>query len=201
MEVVNTLLLSAAVAAFVALLMEYAAKPWLEVRKESILAAHRDLRELRRRLAILGNHIVLAHRRMEKGDASQAADLVDTLIRETDELRDQMQVCLDTLPSDVKHLLALAIGEHEWSLGAAESVAKNSNLFTDEDRVTFAKTFLVREGESFALPWLYLGLPRRRWIKRHTVLRQIRRQAQRQQARLNQRTPNEQESEVKGLKQ
>lgn len=93
-------LIAAGVSAIVALLIEYAAKPGLEARKERILRERADLRELRRQL-------LLIIEREREGWASDLGGDDDDLIRLgvlADQAFEQLHRCSDLLPDEVRHL-------------------------------------------------------------------------------------------------
>lgn len=100
MSVLWTALLAAAVSALVALLIEFAAKPGLEARKDRILKERTDLRELRRLL------LYIMEREREGWTANTGARDRDLTRYEelADQVFEQMHACADLLPSEVRVL-------------------------------------------------------------------------------------------------
>jgi L-asparaginase II len=107
---VETIIGSAVAAGTVALLVEYAAKPRLEARKERILAAHRDRQRLHDRLIAIGMAAArLKHDRLPND--------IDTEVRQA--LRGEDQRALATVDVQTRELvddLGHAAGTYAWRI-------------------------------------------------------------------------------------
>jgi hypothetical protein len=105
-----TVLISAVVAALVALLIEYVAKPGLEARKERILADRRSMRNLRTALKLLLEHEVEgAFPRTPAEWTQEFADFQAEYIAragaEGDAITELRLKCQNLLPEEIHRLL------------------------------------------------------------------------------------------------
>jgi hypothetical protein len=169
-----TLLLSAGIAATTTLLIEYAAKPRLEARKDRIVEKYRDANETYRELATL-------RARLDDVRFSLMFPIqipVDTLRGLSDDsssflLRLQRRSAF--YPSAVYGLLLFAL-VNVRSFAYAASLPLKALEEGNPRQTEFLKETIRqinRLSDSFTLPADYIRTPRWRWIRRRRLYRLI----------------------------
>jgi hypothetical protein len=175
-NLLNSVVVPAVVAAAVALLIEYAAKPSIEARKERVLRARRALWELRDALVVLDERLSALEyaTRQSLGEEDLAS-----FEREIDVARQQLWLAEDLgaraahqLPAAIWSELSFAHGRHRAMFDGAESVKAN---VPPAERGASYRLVFRNLGSNFALPRDYLLLPSRAWLRRRKIVQRAQR--------------------------
>lgn len=188
--VLLSLLVSAGVAALVTLLVEYAAKPTLEARKERILQRKRKLWELIDSLIMIGTRaeaidLALSQNEIE---VSEFERLLDAAFAEVEKVDAASATSIEVLPAELYGELGFAIGRHAAMRDHSISIRRR---VPEPKRHAAYRAVLQYFGANFGLPRSYLLTPS--WqIRERRHLRAV--AAERQVAR-DRDMPDEEEEE------
>jgi hypothetical protein len=128
-----SVLVSAGVAAGTTLVIEFAAKPALDVRRERILRRDRDKHQLARRLTILDGRVSRAELSLA---LRSVVDVMRDLVTGLDELRAELALVTEHLPPDIAKLLK----HHIMSARALCRCERARQQATHPDRAGDART-------------------------------------------------------------
>ncbi|MGH3452737.1 MAG: hypothetical protein ACRDQW_18955 [Haloechinothrix sp.] len=165
-ELVLSILVSAAVAAVVTLLIEYAAKPGLDARKDRILEEQRALRDMRTQLDLLMEHEREGWfpRGPYQPDEVEAANIARAGA-EGDSIMALVVRCQDLLPEEIRRFLQYAL--NGWQTTIAPPFTSGS---WEEFQVT--DQIMNNLGHAIDITTEYLGLPWWRRRRKHRLRRE-----------------------------
>ncbi|MEU0090462.1 hypothetical protein [Kribbella sp. NPDC006257] len=175
---VSNVLVSAGVAAFTTLAIEFTAKPWLEARKERILQQHRDRRELARKLRALETKIVGASGALR---ARTVDELLPGLIEASDALAEERNSIVEYCPPEIVLLINYQLGygsgrlhsileEYRRSAKAAAEDPESNDDYERQAAERIKKVFAKHE-RWFDIPVDYLRTPSSHFIRRYLLIR------------------------------
>jgi hypothetical protein len=166
--VVRTIVVPALVAALVTLLLEFFAKPYLEVRKERLLRAARRRWELVEAIQAVEERAHLLGFMVGEGEADllTVEKLIEDLARDIDRAEELSTGLEEQLPDPIVSEMYFATGFY-WS--TMDRLRACSRL-PEEDRISAYRSELTGEG-TFALPGVYLLTPKWRVFRRRKLVK------------------------------
>lgn len=157
LRAMENILVPALVAAMVSLLMEYAAKPRLEARKERILESHRVVRELDRSIGVLLVELAKMRRSTMLWDSApqQAVAFAREAISQAKKVESHGIPAGESIPREIPVLLMTALGGVTGSLSAS---IEQPESFASRLQMLEACTEAVTVVHAFVRsPWWRLG--------------------------------------------
>jgi hypothetical protein len=158
-------LIPALVAAAVTLMIEYLAKPWLEVRKERILVRHRAVGELIRARDILDARLWPLFRVGQPWDAHHTPEAVDDALAATRHALDALAAARNRIPMEVSaSMRPVLLDLHNVLRGLRSHFANNTWEEKRDQRE------VIQQCADWTLELsAYLDTPRWRWRKRRAL--------------------------------